>query len=223
MTDNQNNIAEIAKKQRYTHLLNKIKSGKALNRSEIKELERYENMKNILNENEVNIKRRKPGGGRKSKYNEGMNKIVKSLTAKGCTDKQLAIFFGVDERTITNWKKQFPLFFLSLKTGKKMIDAEVEASLFQRAIGYSLPDVHISSYEGEITITPIVKHFPPDTTAQIFWLKNRKPKQWRDKQDINLSGEVNSNKIIPIMPEMTKEQWLQLMNQKPNKKSDKRI
>ena len=50
--------------------------------------------------------------------------------------------------------------------------------------------MHISNYQGQVTLTPIIKHYPPDTTAAIFWLKNRKTDQWRDKQDVEHSGSV---------------------------------
>ena len=142
--------------------------------------------------------------GRKSKYKATMRKATVALSKKGFTDKDLGDFFNVDQRTIDNWKKQFPLFFQSLKTGKAMVDAKVEACLFQRAIGYSLPDIHVSSYEGDITITPIIKHFPPDTTAQIFWLKNRKPKQWRDKKVIEQEGNEDVKTPAEIAEAMDK-------------------
>ncbi len=134
--------------------------------------------------------------GRKTKHTPEMDKIAGLIAEKGLTDKEICKFFSIDEKTLNNWKHQFPLFFQSLKTGKKIADAQVEASLFQRAIGYSIPDVHVSSYEGEVTITPIIKHYPPDTTAQIYWLKNRQPKKWRDKQDIEHSVDANLGSLL---------------------------
>lgn len=97
----------------------------------------------------------------------------------GYTDSQLAKFFKVNEKTINNWKND-PEFITVLKKGKELSDARVEKSLFERACGYKHPDVHISNYQGTITITPLIKHYPPDPTSCIFWLKNRKPKEWRD-------------------------------------------
>ena len=75
----------------------------------------------------------------------------------------------------------------SLKVGKDIPDQNVERSLYQRAIGYSHPDVDIRVVDGDVVQTEIVKHYPPDTTAAIFWLKNRKPKDWRDKQEVELN------------------------------------
>lgn len=64
--------------------------------------------------------------------------------------------------------------------------------MFERATYYSHPDTHISNFQGDITVTPLTKHYPPDTTACIFWLKNRKPKDWRDKveSDVHVTGEI---------------------------------
>ena len=67
----------------------------------------------------------------------------------------------------------------SLKKGKKTPDQEVVSALFMRAVGYSHPDIHITNYQGEITITSIVKHYPPDPTSAIFWLCNRMSDKWR--------------------------------------------
>ena len=123
-------------------------------------------------------------GGRPSKIT-GINlSLVKHFTSEGYTDKQLAKVFGVTTRTINNWKKDYPEFFHSLKSGKLLADSKVEASLFQRACGYSHPDVHITNYQGKITQTSIIKHYPPDSTAMIFWLKNRKPNEWREKHEL---------------------------------------
>ena len=60
--------------------------------------------------------------------------------------------------------------------------------LYKRALGYEHPEVHVSNYQGEITLTPLTKHYPPDTQAASLWLRNRQPKKWRDKQDLEHSG-----------------------------------
>lgn len=116
---------------------------------------------------------------------------ARSLCEQGLTDKELAAFFGVSDRTIQRWKLDYSEFCQSLKVGKDISDEAVERSLFQRAIGYSHPDVDIKVIEGKVVKTEIIKHYPPDTTAAIFWLKNRKPKDWRDKQEVEL--QVNGS------------------------------
>jgi len=104
----------------------------------------------------------------------------------GATDKFLGDFFGVTERTIDNWKIKHASFFQALKNGKTVADAEVAHALYHRAIGYSHPDVHITNYLGDITITPLTKYYPPDTAAGFIWLKNRQG--WRDRSEVEHSG-----------------------------------
>lgn len=130
---------------------------------------------------------------RPTKYKEDYADKAEKLYAKGFTDVELADFFGVTEKTINNWKLQFPEFLQSLKSGKEIADSKVERSLFQRATGYSHPDIHISNFQGKVTTTPIIKHYPPDVTAQIFWLKNRKPDEWADR---NITKFENLPEVI---------------------------
>src|SRR5690554_6353077 len=104
---------------------------------------------------------RKPG--RTSKYQPEFADQALKLCRLGATDKDLADFFGVSEKTINTWKDSHPEFLQSLKEGKAEADAKVEQALFARATGYSHPDVHVSNYQGDVTITDITKHYPPDT------------------------------------------------------------
>lgn len=106
---------------------------------------------------------------------------VGKLTRKGWTDAELADFYKVSQQTIDNWKKQSPEFFGSLKEGKAVADERVERALFERATGYSHPEDKIFMHEGCPIVVPTTKHYPPDSTAMIFWLKNRKPEEWREK------------------------------------------
>lgn len=217
-TQQNTDIIGLAEKKRYMLLLRKLNSDKGLSKKEIAELSKYEKQKNNAQATDkTEAKKRKPGGGRKSKYSPAIDEAAKALGKQGLTDVQIAAFFGVDKATLNNWKKQFPLFFDSLKTGKQMADAKVEAALFQRAVGYSVPDVHISSYEGVVTLTPIIKHYPPDTTAQIFWLKNRKPKVWRDKQDINHQFPEGCG-VLAVPALMDKKLWSQFAKKQQNQK-----
>lgn len=126
----------------------------------------------------------KRGRGQPSKFTDEMPAQAKKLAAKGWTDAEMAEFFEVTEQTVNNWKIAHPDFFESLKDGKDVADDKVERSLFERATGYSHPDTHISNFQGAITVTEITKHYPPDTTAAIFWLKNRRPTRWRDKTEV---------------------------------------
>lgn len=127
--------------------------------------------------------------GQPTKYRKEFNEMAFKLCLLGAKDKDLARFFEVTEQTVNHWKNDYPKFFSSLKAGKEEADAKIGESLYHRAKGYSHPDVHISNFKGEITITPIIKHYPPDTTAAIFWLKNRNPQNWRDVTRVELTGK----------------------------------
>lgn len=131
--------------------------------------------------------------GRPSKYREEYAEQAYRLCLLGLTDAELGTAFDVTEQTINNWKNDFPQFFESIKRGKLLADGNVADRLFQRAIGYSHPDTHFSSYEGVVTETDTVKHYPPDTTAAIFWLKNRQRKHWRDKTEVETSLKQGSD------------------------------
>lgn len=126
--------------------------------------------------------------GRPSSFKPEYVEQAKKLCRLGATDADLADFFGVTFQTINNWKVQHPQFFESLKLSKEKTDHRVEQSLYQRAMGYTCNEDDIRVVNNEIVITPTIKHYPPDTTAMIFWLKNRKPTEWRDKQEVEHSG-----------------------------------
>ena len=130
----------------------------------------------------------KRGRGQPSKFNDYKELLIK-LAKYGLTDKQMADVIGVTEQTINNWKLRNADFFESLKENKKIADAQVVKSLFERATGYSHEEDKIFNDNGKPLIVPTVKHYAPDTTAAIFWLKNRDPENWRDKQDLELAGK----------------------------------
>jgi len=127
--------------------------------------------------------------GRPSKYKKEYAEQAYKLCLLGATDKELADFFGVTESTLNLWKKEHPEFSESLKNGKEVADANVADRLYKRAMGYEHPEDKIFQYEGEPVIVPTIKHYPPDTTAAIFWLKNRQRGKWRDKQDHEVFGK----------------------------------
>ena len=133
--------------------------------------------------------------GRPSKFEQVKDMLYK-MASYGMTDKQMADVVGVSEQTVNNWKLKDPNFLESLKAEKEIADARVERSLFERATGYSHAEDKIFNDNGTALVVPTVKHYAPDTTAAIFWLKNRKPKEWRDKQDIEHSGEVSQVVIV---------------------------
>lgn len=132
------------------------------------------------------------GAGRPTKYNSEWHPELAFLLARdGLTDAQIADRLGIAKSTLEDWKKRHPGFKEHIKTGKKEPDDLVEHCLFQRATGYQYPEDRIMQYEGKPVIVPTIKHVPPDVTAMIFWLKNRRPKQWRDKHDIDVNENIN--------------------------------
>ena len=114
----------------------------------------------------------------------------------GLTDEQIAGNMGINVRTLYLWKKKNVQIFQSLKIGKEVADIEVENALRKKALGFRETEQTVTTrktveYENgkrireisEPIVTEVEKYYPPDTTAQIFWLKNRKPEKWRDKQE----------------------------------------
>ncbi|WP_422096323.1 terminase [Variovorax sp.] len=125
---------------------------------------------------------------RPSKFKEEFVDQAQRLCKLGATDVEVADFFGVDVRTLYRWKGEQPGFCQALKAGKDEADNRVERSLFARANGYEHDEVDIRVVNNNIVKTPIRKVYPPDTTAAIFWLKNRKPSEWRETKAVELTG-----------------------------------
>lgn len=110
---------------------------------------------------------------------------ARKLCLLGATDMELASFFGVNKDTITEWKKRHKEFSVSIKAGKDQADSEVADRLYQRARGFEHDSEEIKVVNGEVVRVPIRKVYPPDSTAVIFWLKNRQKDKWRDRQEID--------------------------------------
>ena len=110
----------------------------------------------------------------------------------GLTDKQIAHNVGITEQTLNVWKKSYPSFSESLKKGKEIVDYEVENALLKRAIGYKTSEMRLTK-DGDLV--EVEKEVPGDVTAQIFWLKNRKPDKWKDKRDPD-EGNKESNELL---------------------------
>jgi len=142
--------------------------------------------------------------GRPSSFKPEFVEQAKKLCLLGATDVDIADFFQVAVSTIYKWKHDHPEFSEALKSGKDSADERVERSLYHKAIGYTYDAVHFSSFQGSVTATPYREHVPPDTTAAIFWLKNRRSKDWRDvhKVEHGRAGEFDN------MNDEQLEQWI---------------
>lgn len=132
--------------------------------------------------------------GRPDTYRPEFCKQAAELCLLGAIDVDLARFFEVTEKTINAWKETYPDFRLALKKGKEVADAIIAKSLFQRGKGYTHREEKIFCYEGQIIRAETLKHYPPETIACIFWLKNRRPDLWRDRP-----VENNKNAVIPAL------------------------
>ena len=127
-------------------------------------------------------------GGRPTKYRDEFPAQAKKLCRLGATDEEMADFFEVHVDTIYEWKLVHSEFSDAIKKGKVLADAVIADSLYHRAKGYSHPAVKILSVASEVQEVPYTEHYPPDTVAAIFWLKNRQPAKWRDKQEVQHTG-----------------------------------
>lgn len=147
----------------------------------------------------------------KGKYQEWLTPegllLIEGWARDGLTDEQIAHNMGISRKTLSEWKTKYSDIGDTLKKGKEVVDRLVENALLKRALGYKYDEVtHESQWNEkeqkyELMPTKIVtKEVQPDTTAQIFWLKNRKPNEWRDKQVTELEGGTN-NTITVVFDE----------------------
>lgn len=124
----------------------------------------------------------------------------------GLTNEQIANNIGIAEGTIYAWMNKYPKIDEALKKGKQVVDIEVENALLKRALGYSYNEVKREIYpDGTEKQVVTTKEVAPDTTAQIFWLKNRKPDNWRDRKEQNITGEINTNPFNGLTTEELKK------------------
>lgn len=125
---------------------------------------------------------------------EGLLKI-EGWARDGLTDEQIAKNIGIGYSTLQNWKSKYQDIQDTLKRGKEVVDRQVENALLKRALGYTYNEVTQEADEsGKLAVSKVVtKQVSPDVTAQIFWLKNRKPKEWRDRKETELSGNIGIN------------------------------
>ncbi len=120
----------------------------------------------------------------------------------GLTDEQIAHNIGINRCTFYDWAKRFPNIANAVKKGKEPVDTQVENALLRRALGYDYEETitEVEELAGGKTkkhVRKVTRHVAPDTTAQIFWLKNRKPKQWRDKME-NTVG-IETEDLSPLV------------------------
>ena len=142
------------------------------------------------------------------KINEWLKKdkliLIEGWARDGLTDEQIAKNIGISRASLYEWKKKEVDIFDALKKGKEVIDFEVENALLKRALGYEYEE---ETYENGILTKKVKKQVPPDTTAQIFWLKNRKPNNWKDRIETDEDKEAvaNASQVIAKIRKVAQE------------------
>ena len=139
-----------------------------------------------------------------SKYKPEYCNVAKEYAAMGVTNKMLAALLRVHEDTIYNWKKAHPEFAQALERAKSEADLEVENSLYKQAAGYDYETEEariVKDKDGNerLEAVTVTKHVPPRVQATQFWLKNRRPEMWRDKQEIEHSGGGIESILAEVM------------------------
>jgi hypothetical protein len=145
--------------------------------------------------------------GRPSLYREEYAEQARKLCLLGATDKELADFFEIDVRTVYDWRRTKPEFSQAIAHGNMLADAEVAAKLYERAYGHTHSAIKIyRADDGSVIKVPYTVEYPPDTTAASLWLRNRQPKLWRDKHEIEVADADES-----LMDDMTDDQLIELL------------
>jgi len=136
----------------------------------------------------------------KGKYNpDTFPLLVEDMARQGATDIEIARALGIGLTSFYAYARRHAPFAEALKRGKRPVDVKVENDLLKRACGYFYDEVtrevrQVAFEEdgtpvmGMVVTKRVTKHVVPDVTAQIFWLKNRRPDRWRDKRDVEVSG-----------------------------------
>ena len=130
--------------------------------------------------------------------------LLEGWARDGLTDEQIAKNIGIATSTFYEWKKKELEFSEALKKGNEVIDFEVENALIKREWGYEYEE---ETYENGILTKKVKKHVAPDTTAQIFWLKNRKPNNWKDRIETDEDKEAvaNASQVIAKIRKVAQE------------------
>jgi len=142
-------------------------------------------------------KKKKKIVGRPNKRSEAKRVEIMKLAREGKTNKEISETVGISEKTFYTWKSDNKEFLHALNKNKEQADKNVEASLYQRATGYNIEEekIHFDK-DGNVNRATTHRHFAPDTTAGIFWLCNRKRKDWKQRNDIELGEETRRDFIL---------------------------
>lgn len=140
----------------------------------------------------------------KGKYQEWLEPdnliLLEAWARDGLTDEQIAQNIGINPATLYDWKNKYGEISKTLKRGKEIVDVQVENALLKRALGYEYEEISEKYADGVLIERKVTKkQVVPDTTAQIFWLKNRKPEEWRDKRNVDDGENDKAERILRNM------------------------
>jgi hypothetical protein len=141
---------------------------------------------------------------------------LKFLVLKGCTDEEICQFFKINRSTFWRYQQTNPELCNTIKGWKNEADVRVERTLFESAVGYSHESEEIFCSSGKVTRVKTVKQYAPNVLACIFWLKNRKPEQWREKQpepeDEELKDSLLTFASVPTKNGKLEEKYARFIN-----------
>lgn len=151
-----------------------------------------------------------PVQGRPSEWRPEMVEQARIACKLGATDHELAEAWGVCRRTVYRWRIEHPELVEAMAVGKDHADERVMRSLYLRAVGYSFESEKIfNDKDNGISRAPCVEHVPPDTVAAIFWLKNRRSDDWRDRKEVTgANGQpLQAGGVFVVPGVVTEEDW----------------
>ena len=144
----------------------------------------------------------------KGKYHEWLSEDglikIQGWARDGLIDEQIAHNMGITTKTLYEWKNKYGEISEALKKGKEVIDRQVENALLKRALGYAYDE---TTYEDGVETKRVTKEVAPDTTAQIFWLKNRKPAEWRDKIEQQQTVTIQDDGFLEALKGTIEDDW----------------
>lgn len=150
-------------------------------------------------------KKRGPGA---TAFREEYIRIARTLCELGATDIEVARALGVSLSTMWGWQSRYEEFFRAMIVGKDLPDERVIRALYQRAVGYSYPEIQIKTINGGLHVVPVVKHIPPDVQACNSWLRSRRRDEWSETKTLNLTSSesfqslwqaISTGQILPMI------------------------
>ncbi len=153
---------------------------------------------------------------RPTKYEPRHAEIGRKLVALGANDFEIAQAFGVEAKTITDWKLKHAAFAEAMRYRDEdgtFQNDRVKRSVLHRATGYTYHSEKVFVTDGRVTRVPVVEHVPPSENAARFWLQNRAPREWNAAQNVNVNaaGYVDIKITKGMDPRDAMEAFMQML------------